>query len=312
MRTIFMGTPQFSVPILEALADAGHDIIGVVTQPDKPKDRGKAVKMSPVKERALDLEIPVYQPVRVKDPEFLSLLEDIAPDIIVVAAFGQILPQRLLDIPPYGCINVHASLLPSYRGAAPVQWAVINGEEISGVTTMYMNAGLDTGDILEQAQLKLDPDETGDSLNIRLSVLGAELIRSTLDKIEQGTIVRTPQPEKSPTDYARMLDRSMSDIDWTMDALRIERLVRGLYSWPGTYSRYDGRILKISKAKAYERDLKGECGEVVLSDKNTLLVKTGKGCLSLLEVQPEGKKRMSIDAFLRGYPVKEHMKFERS
>ena len=227
MKIVFMGTPDFSVPVLEALVKAGHQVEAVVTQPDKPKGRGKAVLMTPVKEKAMELGIPVYQPVKVREPEFVEVLKELKPDVMVVVAFGQLLPKTVLDIPPYGCVNVHASLLPKYRGAAPIQWVVIDGEKESGVTTMMMDVGLDTGDMLEKAVVPLAADETGGSLHDKLSVLGAELILSTLDKLEKGTAVRTPQTDEN-TCYAKMLKKNMGDIDWTMDAAAIERLIRGL------------------------------------------------------------------------------------
>ena len=291
MKIVFMGTPDFSVPVLEALVKAGHQVEAVVTQPDKPKGRGKAVLMTPVKEKAMELGIPVYQPVKVREPEFVEVLKELKPDVMVVVAFGQILPKAVLDIPPYGCVNVHASLLPKYRGAAPIQWVVIDGEKESGVTTMMMDVGLDTGDMLEKAVVPLAADETGGSLHDKLSVLGAKLILSTLDKLEKGTAVRTPQTDEN-TCYAKMLKKNMGDIDWTMDAAAIERLIR--------------------RAEVLEKEYDGVCGEVVYTDKTSIHVKTGHGTLVLKELQPEGKKRMEADAFLRGYPMELHTVFERS
>ncbi len=311
MRIVFMGTPDFAVPVLEALVSAGHQVVGVVTQPDKPKGRGKAVLMTPVKEKALELGLDVYQPVRVRAPEFVEVLKDLAPKVMVVAAFGQILPQTVLDIPPLGCVNVHSSLLPKYRGAAPIQWAVIDGETVTGVTTMMMDAGLDTGDILEQAEIPIAEDETGGSLHDKLSRLGAELIVSTLKKLEDGTAVRRPQGE-TDTHYAKMLTKTMGEIDWTMEAAAIERLIRGLDPWPGTYTRWGEKTLKIWKARVVGEEYGGCCGEVVRVDKTSLYVKTGRGTLALLSLQPEGKKQMDVDAFLRGYPVKEHTVFGKT
>lgn len=311
MRIVFMGTPEFSVPVLDALVKAGHDVAAVVTQPDKPKGRGKAVLMTPVKQKALEYEIPVYQPVKVRSPEFVEILKALKPDVIVVVAFGQILSKEVLDIPPYGCVNVHASLLPRYRGAAPIQQVIIDGEKETGITTMMMDVGLDTGDMLERTVIPISDDETGDSLHDKLSPLGGELIVSTLKKLEDGTIVRTPQTDEN-TCYAKMLKKNMGDIDWSKDAASIERLVRGLNSWPSAYTKWNGRTLKIWKAEVLDKEYEGSCGEVVHVDKNSLYVKTGKGTLSLKEVQPEGKKRMEIDAFLRGYPVVEHTLLERS
>ncbi len=310
MRIVFMGTPDFSVPVLEALLKAGHEIAGVVTQPDKPKGRGKAVLMTPVKEKALEHGLSVYQPLKARTPQFVEILKGLKPDVMVVVAFGQILTKEVLMIPPMGCVNVHASLLPKYRGAAPIQWAIIDGEKETGVTTMMMDEGIDTGDMLEKTVIPVADDETGDSLHAKLSEAGAKLIVSTLKKLQDGTAVRTPQSDEG-TCYAKMLKKDMGDIDWTMDAAAIERLVRGLNSWPGTYTAWNGKTLKIWKAKAVDQEYEGVCGEVVYKDKDTILVKTGNGCLSLLELQPQGKKRMAADAFLRGYPVEMHAIFER-
>ena len=248
MRIVFMGTPDFAVPVLSAVADAGHTVVGVVTQPDRPKGRGGAVLMTPVKQKALALGFTVYQPQKVREPEFVELLRGLAADVFVVAAFGQILAKSVLELPRLGCVNVHSSLLPKYRGAAPIQWAIIDGERETGVTTMLMNEGLDTGDMLEQAAVPIEPDDTGGSLHDKLSALGAELIVSTLRKLENGTAVRTPQTDEG-TCYAKMLTKTMGDIDWTMDAEAIERLVRGLSPWPGTYTGWNGRTLKIWKAQ---------------------------------------------------------------
>lgn len=311
MRIIFMGTPDFAVPALEALVKGGHEVAAVVTQPDKPKGRGRAVSMTPVKQKALAHGLCVYQPLRVREPEFVGILRELRPDAIVVAAFGQILPKEVLEIPPRGCVNVHASLLPRYRGAAPIQRAILDGERETGVTTMLMDAGLDTGDMLEKAVVPVAEDETGDSLHDKLSAAGASLILSTLGKLEAGSLAPVPQPEEGAC-YARMLKKEMGDIDWAMEASAIERLVRGLNSWPGTYTGWKGRTLKIWKARVVEREYEGACGEVVYTDKSTILVKTGKGSLSLLELQPEGKKRMAADAFLRGYPLEEHAIFRKS
>ncbi len=266
--------------------------------------------MTPVKEKALEHGLSVYQPLKARTPQFVEILKGLKPDVMVVVAFGQILTKEVLMIPPMGCVNVHASLLPKYRGAAPIQWAIIDGEKETGVTTMMMDEGIDTGDMLEKTVIPVADDETGDSLHAKLSEAGAKLIVSTLKKLQDGTAVRTPQSDEG-TCYAKMLKKDMGDIDWTMDAAAIERLVRGLNSWPGTYTAWNGKTLKIWKAKAVDQEYEGVCGEVVYKDKDTILVKTGNGCLSLLELQPQGKKRMAADAFLRGYPVEMHAIFER-
>lgn len=262
MRIVFMGTPDFSVPALTALVEAGHDVIAVVTQPDKPKGRGKEVQMPPVKVKALEYGIPVYQPVKARDPEFVSLLKEMQPDAMVVAAFGQLLPKTILDIPKYGCVNIHASLLPKYRGASPIQYAVINGEPVSGITTMMMAEALDTGDILDQETVALDEKETGGSLHDKLSAIGGRLIIKTLKKLEDGTAVRTVQDEKE-TCYVGMIKKSKGDIDWSQDAVSIERLIRGLNPWPSAYTGWEGRIIKLWEADVLEEEYEGACGQVV-------------------------------------------------
>lgn len=302
MRVVFMGTPDFAVGTLEALIKAGHQVEAVVTQPDKPKGRGKMMQFPPVKEVALKYDIPVYQPLKVKEEAFQQVLNEIAPDVIVVVAFGQILPQAILTLPKYGCINVHASLLPKYRGAAPIQWAVIDGEKETGVTTMLMDDGLDTGDILKKVVVALDKKETGGSLFDKLEQCGAQLLIDTLVEVENGTCTRTKQEEELST-YAKMLNKKLGKIDFSKTAEEIERLIRGLNPWPSAYTIYNGKTLKIWDADVVEQEVDGEPGQVVEVNKKELLIKTGKGLLSLKELQLEGKKRMEIDAFLRGNQV---------
>ena len=310
MRTVFMGTPDFSVPALEALVKGGHQVIAAVTQPDKPKGRGKAVLMTPVKEKALEMGIPVYQPVKVREPEFVKTLADLAPDVIVVVAFGQILPKSILEIPRYGCVNIHASLLPKYRGAAPIQWAVIDGEKETGVTTMFMNEGLDTGDMLEKEVVPLDPKETGGSLHDKLSAVGGRLILSTMKGLEDGTLKGTPQTDEGSC-YAKMLKKSLGDIDWTMDGAAIERLIRGLNPWPSAYTSLHGKTLKIWDADVTDREYGVEPGTVAEVSKDQLIIQTGKGSLSVRSLQLEGKKRMDIQDFLRGYSLEKGTVLER-
>ncbi len=310
MRIVFMGTPDFSVPALEALVKGGHQVIAAVTQPDKPKGRGKAVLMTPVKEKALEMGIPVYQPVKVREPEFVKTLADLAPDVIVVVAFGQILPKSILEIPRYGCVNIHASLLPKYRGAAPIQWAVIDGEKETGVTTMFMNEGLDTGDMLEKEAVPLDPKETGGSLHDKLSAVGGRLILSTLKGLEDGTLKGTPQTDEGSC-YAKMLKKSLGDIDWTMDGAAIERLIRGLNPWPSAYTSLHGKTLKIWDADVTDREYGVEPGTVAEVSKDQLIIQTGKGSLSVRSLQLEGKKRMDIQDFLRGYSLEKGTVLER-
>ena len=303
MKVIFMGTPDFSVGTLEALIGAGHEVVLVVTQPDKPKGRGGKMQYTPVKEAAVAHGIPVFQPVKIREPEAVEELRKYNADIMVVIAFGQILPKEILDMTPYGCINVHASLLPSYRGAAPIQWAVIDGEKESGVTTMMMDVGLDTGDMLEQKAIPLDEKETGGSLFDKLSALGGSMILSTLKGLENGTITRTPQGE-SGTSYAKMLTKEMGHIDWTKDAVSIERLVRGLNPWPSAYTSYAGKTMKIWSAEV--TDLPGERapGKIHVT-KDRLFFETGEGVLDVKELQLEGKKRMDTASFLRGFQMED-------
>lgn len=301
-----MGTPDFAVPPLKALAEAGYEIAAVVTQPDKPKGRGKTLMPTPVKEEAMKHQIPVYQPVKVRDPEFVQILEKIGPDIIVVAAFGQIIPKGILDLPKFGCINIHASLLPKYRGAAPIQQAVIDGEKASGVTIQRMSTGIDTGDMISKIVVPLSPEETGGSLFDKLALAGAELLIKTLPSIADGTAVYEKQPEESPTPYAAMLTKQMGHMDFTKSAVELERLVRGMNPWPSAYTRLNGKTLKVWRSEAAEAVSKETCpGTIVKTDKAGIHVACADGVLILKEVQLEGKKRMDTDAFLRGYLIEE-------
>lgn len=302
MRVIFMGTPDFSVGTLEALIRAGHQVVLAVTQPDKPKGRGGKMQFPPVKETALEHGIPVFQPRKVREPENIEELRKYQADVIVVVAFGQILPREILELTPYGCINVHASLLPSYRGAAPIQWAVINGETVSGVTTMQMDEGLDTGDMLLKTEVPLEPEETGGSLHDKLAAAGASLCVRTLKALEEGTVTPKKQGE-SPTAYASMLKKEMGEIRWEEPAISIERLIRGLNPWPSAYTGWQDKTMKIWEAEILEEDSGQEPGTVVRVDKDGFLVQTGKGLLKVTALQIPGKKRMEADAFLRGYSM---------
>ncbi len=302
MRVIFMGTPDFSVGTLEALIRAGHQVVLAVTQPDKPKGRGGKMQFPPVKETAMEHGIPVFQPRKVREPENIEELRKYQADVIVVVAFGQILPREILELTPYGCINVHASLLPSYRGAAPIQWAVINGEAVSGVTTMQMDEGLDTGDMLLKTEVPLEPEETGGSLHDKLAAAGASLCVRTLKALEEGTVTPKKQGE-SPTAYASMLKKEMGEIRWEEPAISIERLIRGLNPWPSAYTGWQDKTMKIWEAEVLEEDSGQEPGTVVRVDKDGFLVQTGKGLLKVTALQIPGKKRMEADAFLRGYSM---------
>ncbi len=305
MKIIFMGTPDFSVGTLEALIEAGHEVCLVVTQPDKPKGRGKEMQFTPVKEAAVKHGIPVFQPVKIRQPECIEELKKYDADVMIVVAFGQILPKEILEMTPYGCINVHASLLPAYRGAAPIQWAVIRGDKVSGVTTMQMDEGLDTGDMIMKTELVLAEDETGESLHDKLAEAGAKLCVETLKAVEAGTAVRIPQTETT-TPYAKMLDKKMGDIDWNQSAESIERLVRGLNSWPSAYTHWGKKVVKIWKAKATDEDKNTALpGTIIHVTRDYFSVQTGKGILNVYELQIPGKKRMETSAFLRGYTLEE-------
>lgn len=302
MRIIFMGTPDFSVPALETLLESDHQVIGVVTQPDKPKGRGKAMQMPPVKKKALEYNIPVYQPVKIRAEEAINHLREWDPDAIIVAAFGQILPKEIINMPRYGCLNIHASLLPKYRGAAPIQQAVIDGEKESGVTIMKMDEGLDTGAMLKKASICLDKKETGQTLHDKLSVLGGPLVLEVLRELEEGCAVFVKQNDEDSS-YAKMLKKDMGRIDWKKTAVVLERLIRGLNSWPSAYTGYEGKTLKIWDADVVEENTSLKPGSIVRADKNSIFVQTGDGLLKIKEVQLEGKKRMDMGAFLRGYQI---------
>lgn len=310
MRAIFMGTPDFAVATLEEIIKAGHEVVLVVSQPDKAVGRSKALKYTPVKACALAHGIEVYQPERVREESCVEYLRGYEPDIIIVEAFGQIIPKAILDMPRFGCVNVHASLLPKYRGAAPIQWAIINGDTVTGVTTQRMAEGIDTGDMIMKQEVIIREDETGGSLFDRLSKTGAKLCVKTMEAIEAGTAVYTPQDESMAT-HTKKIYKELGSIDWSKDAKSIECLIRGLDPWPSAYTRLDDRTLKIWKAQVIPANFGDAPGCIVKVEKNRILVQTGEGTLSLLEVQLEGKKRMPVEAFLNGYEVKEGTYFKR-
>lgn len=299
----------FAVDTLQAIVDAGHEVALVVTQPDKAKGRGKKLCYTPVKEKAMECHLEVAQPEKVREESFVERLKAIAPDVIVVVAFGQILPESILNIPKYGCINVHASLLPAYRGAAPIQWAVIDGLAETGVTTMYMEKGLDTGDIICQSKLPLAADETGGSLFDKLAKEGADLLVKTLKMLEDGTATRTKQDD-SRSSYAKMLSKDMGCLDFSKDAVVLERLIRGLNPWPSAYTAIQGKTLKIYVAEVVaEEDCTTDAapGTVIAVDKKSFTVRCGNGALRIYNLQLEGKKRMDTSAFLLGYKVENGM-----
>ena len=309
MKIIFMGTPDFSVGTLEALVAADHEVVLAVTQPDKPKGRGKEMQFTPVKECAVKHGIPVFQPRRVREPECIEELRKYEADVMVVVAFGQILPKEILEMTEYGCINVHASLLPKYRGAAPIQWAIIDGEEVTGVTTMQMDEGLDTGDMLLKTIIPIEAKETGGSLFDKLAEAGAKLCVETLAGLEAKTIVPEPQGD-TPTAYAKQIKKELGDIDWTWDGKAIERLIRGLTPWPSAYSNWNGKQMKIWDAEILDGNTEEMPGTIVKVEKDAFYVQTGNGLLKVCELQIPGKKRMDAGAFLRGYQVKAGEKFE--
>ena len=299
-----MGTPDFAVGTLEAIIEAGHEVLLVVTQPDKPKGRSGALQFPPVKECAVAHGIEVFQPTKIRLEENVEFLRKYDADIFVVAAFGQILPKSILDMPKYGCINVHASLLPKYRGAAPIQWAVINGDPVTGVTIQQMDIGVDTGDIIVTKELAIAEDETGGGLFDKLAVVGAEACLEAMDQIANGTATRTPQNHEEAT-HVSMISKEFGTIDWNKSAVEIERLIRGLNPWPSAYTKLDGKTFKIWKACVIAENSGETAGCICKVEKDGLKVQTGEGVLSLVEVQLEGKKRMEIGAFLRGYQVAE-------
>lgn len=315
MKIVYMGTPDFSVGALEALIEAGHQILAVVTQPDKPKGRGKEIQVTPVKACALAHDIPVFQPVKVREPEAVEVLRGYGADIFVVAAFGQILSEEILTMPRYGCVNIHASLLPKYRGAGPIQWAIINGEKTTGVTIMQMDRGIDTGDMLLKEEVAIDSGETGDSLHDKLAMTGARLIVAALDQIESGDVTPVKQREEE-TCYAKMLQKSMGQIDWQQSAKKLDCLIRGLISWPGACTRFRGKNLKIWEEEVASKEaltlsgvtMEGDGasvpGTVAAVSKDAFYVWTGDGILKILSVQPEGKRRMPVKEFLLGYQIK--------
>lgn len=318
MKIIFMGTPDFAEESLKAIYEAGHKIIGVVTNPDRPKGRGMKMIPSPVKEYAIKNNLKIFQPEKVKNnEEFINELKTLEPDVICVVAYGKILPKEILDIPQYGCINVHASLLPQYRGAAPVQWSVLNGDKITGVTTMYMDVGMDTGDMILKQEVEIGEDETTGELWDRLKVIGGNLLVETLDNIEKGIAPREKQPENFT--MAPMLSKDMAKIDWNnKTAKEIKNLVRGLNPIMGAYTSLNGKKIKFWKVKVVEDDeiyienlnfLTN--GTVIVSDsKEGIYIKCKEGILKILEIQGENARKMTIQDYLRGNPIQEFDIFE--
>lgn len=308
MNIVFMGTPDFSVPCLQRLIDDGHNVSAVFTQPDKPKGRGHHMMPPPVKELAVKYDIPVYQPQRLRTSDDIDTLREIAPELIIVVAYGQILPQSVLDIPKYGCINIHASLLPRYRGAAPIQWCVLNGEKKSGVTSMQMDAGLDTGDMLLSAEAEIGENDTAEDLHDKLSVLGAQVMSETIALLQKGQLEPKKQDD-SLSNYAPMLSKELCPINWNESAQSVHNKVRGLYSWPCATASLDGKLMKIHKTALCGK-VSGKAGEIAESGKK-LIVACGDGQgVEIITIQAQGKKAMSAADYLRGNPVEKGKFFE--
>lgn len=303
MRIVFMGTPDFAVPCLRELLQKKYDIAAVVTQPDRAKGRGNKLTPPPVKVLAEEAGIPVYQPEKIKTMEFTQTLRDLKPDVMIVVAFGQILSQEILDIPPLGCINVHASLLPKYRGAAPINWCIINGESITGVTTMYMDKGLDTGDMIVKKEIEIDDNETAGELHDRLMELGSTVMSETMELLIAGMVPRIPQNNDEAT-YAPIMTKTLGRIDWSKDAFEIRNLIRGTYPWPGAFSTYNGKVFKILRATALKDSIKNEnYGYVSQVNRDSIDISCGSGSLRILELQFENEKRMNVEAYLRGHEI---------
>ncbi len=307
MRVVFMGTPAFAVPSLEALDDSDHEVVGVVTQPDRPRGRGQAVVPPPVKERALARGLPVQQPVKLKSPEFLRQLSEWKPDVIAVTAFGRILPKTILDLPPMGCVNVHGSLLPEYRGAAPIQWALICGDSATGITTMLMDEGMDTGAVLLQQPVPIEPDETSLELGARLAKVGGTLLVETLTRLAEHSVVPREQDHARAT-LAPLLKKEDGVIDWTQSATEIANRVRGLSPWPGSYTFHHEDRLIIWKVRVDgpEKSDEPRPGTILAVGSDSFRVETGAGRIDVLEVQPANKKRMSVEQFLQGHSLRVH------
>ncbi|MBQ7873813.1 MAG: methionyl-tRNA formyltransferase [Oscillospiraceae bacterium] len=296
MRIVFMGTPDFAAAILKRLIDTGRNVVGVFSQPDKPVGRKQIIMPTAVKALAMEHNIPVYQPAKLRDGTALEIMKELAPDLVVVAAYGKILPKDLLDVPPLGNVNVHGSLLPKYRGSAPIQWSVINGDKITGITTMYMAEGMDTGDMIMKFELPIGEDETAGELFDRMAELGAESIEKTLELFDKGEVKAEPQNEEEAT-YAPMLKKEMGEIDYSKTAEEIHNLSRGLNPWPMAYTFLDGKSIKIHAAKAAE-GFSGEEG--TLLDEKRFIVGCKNGAVEFITVQPEGKNKMSGADFIRG------------
>lgn len=302
LNIVFMGTPHFAVPCLEALIENNYNVSAVVSQPDKPVGRGGKISFPPIKELALSHNIKVYQPEKVREPEFIETLKRIKPDLIVVVAFGQILPVDILNIPLLGCINVHASLLPKYRGAAPIQWSIINGESVTGVTTMYMDKGMDTGDTILKRELEIGGEQTGEELFNDLSNLGAKALIETIKLIENKTAPRNVQEHELAT-YAPMLKKEDGLIDWNKSAKEIKNIIRGTYPWPGAYTFHNGQRMKVFSVSIDPKNTDHSPGTIVNIDKEFIYVQTGDGIIIIKEIQFDNSKRMTVKDYIVGHSI---------
>lgn len=299
MNIVFMGTPEFAVPSLTSLFERGYNISLVVTQKDRPKGRGKKIRPTPIKEKALELGLEVYQPDSINSRESINKLRELSPDCIVVIAFGQVLKREVLDIPQYGCINIHASLLPKYRGAAPINWAIINGEKETGVTIMEIDEGLDTGDMLHYKKIPIMEEDDSESIHDKLSIMGGDLIVETIEGLKDGSVVKLPQDDSLST-YAPMLSKNTGKVDWNNSGIKIKNLVRGLKPWPSAYMVYKGENVKIHKVKVVEKFSKEDNGVVVKVSDEGIYVNCEDGCIVIEELQFPGKKRLHVCEYLRG------------
>ncbi|HBG7832083.1 TPA: methionyl-tRNA formyltransferase [Clostridioides difficile] len=302
MKIVFIGTPDIAVPCLQKIIDEKYEILGVVTQPDKPKGRGKKLGMSPVKELAIENNIPVYQPVKARDKKFIDKIKSLNPDVIVVVAFGQILPKEILEIPKLGCINVHVSLLPKYRGAAPINWVIINGEEKTGVTTMYMDEGLDTGDMILKTEVNLDENITAGELHDKMMNIGAETLKETLRLIEEGNAPREVQNHEEFS-YAPIMNKSLGNIDFSKSAREIHNLVRGVNPWPSAYTTYNDVIMKVWKTKVLDEKSTKDVGTIIDVSKDGIKVSTIDNVLLIEEIQMPNKKRMLVGEYIKGNTI---------
>lgn len=302
MKIVFMGTPEIAVPCLQKIIDEGHEVLAVVTQPDKPKGRGKKLAMPPVKELAVKYDIPVYQPIKAREDSFVKILEEMNPDLIVVVAFGQILPKAILDIPKYGCVNVHVSLLPKYRGAAPINWVIINGEEKTGVTTMYMDEGLDTGDIILKKEMLLTDEITAGELHDEMMFIGADALKETIDLISKGEAPREKQNDDE-TCYAPMMSKTLGNIDWNKSAKEIHNLIRGINPWPSAYTTYEGETMKIWKTIVLDKESNELPGTILCVNKDGIEISTKDNIILVKEIQMAGKRRMLVSDYIKGNEI---------